>query len=898
MLSMKLRVFGEKRWLLLCLVAVNSISLRAGDIKVLTRQDYYTTEKKSEVLFYLENTAPGQSFSGEIYLGNDRLMTRFSLAGGMNRIPVDISGFQQGETPLKCVVRRDRDSLVLDTLVMVKVLPPKANAVKTDRLTGSLIVQGLPFIPFGFYAYSPVYPTLPEEEVVRGFNMMSPYQKIEKKTFRQRKAYMDRCAALGMKVNYNLLSVAGGGGVGSKMTASDEEKRERLIHEVLAFRDHPALLAWYIADEPVGQGKPPGPLVETYNLIKKLDPYHPVTMVFMTPQKAYRYAGAMDIVMADPYPIPSRPVTEVEYVSKLLKKALYPEKPLWIVPQAFGGAEVWQREPTPSELRVMTYLALINGARGIQYFVRNGLNGFPKSVAAWDECGRIALETAELTPWYCGGEEVQNLKTENKDVRITGWWRDSSLVLVCVNTVNRPGSLRIVLPDTLKARTAEVMFENRDVEIKNHILPEMIDAFGTRVYKIALKKKAPEEKDNGPENMIVDPSFEYLPIPGVPSAAYARAGKDRGATYFVDSRVSHTGDHAVRMVTPQDGKGAGLSFFPAYLDYGRTYRFTLWAKAAPPLVIPEKRGFLYRLFHPKPAPPVPRFVLSAAGTQKAFDLTQDWRQYEMFITPQDPSQAVQRVSVSLYLDTRGTAWFDDLELVPVIDMETSVRQPGRNLEVSLHTNMDRAVIRYDLTGKMPDAASQGYTGPFPVWRDADIVAGVFRYGERLGTYRQSVVVHKALGRTPDLERLFSARYDAGGFGGLTDGLVAQANYKNHAWQGYNYVDLSATIDLDSLQEIDTLESHFLQQSKVWIFFPREVTFFVSRDGKDYSPVYRYQPDSLSDAVGPEILSVTWRGGPVQARFVRMVAKNMGICPDWAPGAGEKAWMFCDEVIVK
>ena len=41
---------------------------------------------------------------------------------------------------------------------------------------------------------------------------------------------MDRCAELGMKVHYNLLSVSGGGGVGSKIEGvTDEEKRERLI---------------------------------------------------------------------------------------------------------------------------------------------------------------------------------------------------------------------------------------------------------------------------------------------------------------------------------------------------------------------------------------------------------------------------------------------------------------------------------------------------------------------------------------------------------------------------------------------------------------------------------------------------------------------------------------------
>ena len=37
---------------------------------------------------------------------------------------------------------------------------------------------------------------------------------------------------------------------------------------------------------------------------------------------------------------------------------------------------------------------------------------------------------------------------------------------------------------------------------------------------------------------------------------------------------------------------------------------------------------------------------------------------------------------------------------------------------------------------------------------------------------------------------------------------------------------------------------------------------------------------------------------LQARYVRMVAKNPGLCPDWHVGAGEKSWIFCDEVVIE
>jgi hypothetical protein len=37
--------------------------------------------------------------------------------------------------------------------------------------------------------------------------------------------------------------------------------------------------------------------------------------------------------------------------------------------------------------------------------------------------------------------------------------------------------------------------------------------------------------------------------------------------------------------------------------------------------------------------------------------------------------------------------------------------------------------------------------------------------------------------------------------------------------------------------------------------------------------------------------------PVNARYVRLRAKNLGICPEWHKGAGNKAWLFVDEITV-
>ena len=33
------------------------------------------------------------------------------------------------------------------------------------------------------------------------------------------------------------------------------------------------------------------------------------------------------------------------------------------------------------------------------------------------------------------------------------------------------------------------------------------------------------------------------------------------------------------------------------------------------------------------------------------------------------------------------------------------------------------------------------------------------------------------------------------------------------------------------------------------------------------------------------------------RFVKIIAKNVGVCPRWHVGYGEEAWLFVDEVII-
>jgi hypothetical protein len=469
---------------------------------------------------------------------------------------------------------------------------------------------------------------------------------------------MDRCAQLGMKVHYNLLSVSGGGGVGSKIEGiTEEDKRKLLINEIKTFMDHPALLAWYISDEPNGYKIPPPVLEEIYKVIKTIDPWHPVTMVFMAPfTSARNYANALDIVMADPYPVPVRPVTQVGDVTLQLKSEFAGKKPVWIVPQAFGGGEWWEREPTLQELRSMTWQAIIRGATGIQYFVRQGMNYFPKSAAAWGECGRMAVEVAELTPWLLSDDESPSVSASSPDLITASRTYKGRTVVLAVNKTNKfvAASVRI---NGFSSGQAQSLFENRSLPVSGGIISDFLSPFGSKAWLLApaASKAGNRSPDSPSTNLIKDPGFEDLTSPGIPSACYARPGGDRGATFFLDSRESSEGLHSLRLVTPVEDKSAAIRFFPVSVKAGRSYSVSIWARTDP-----EQR------FHPvQTEKQKPQYTEIQFGSFKRARFTPDekWREYVTFVTIPDDTTATVRTNLILKMPGQGVGWFDMVKVI-------------------------------------------------------------------------------------------------------------------------------------------------------------------------------------------------------------------------------------------
>ena len=645
---------------LILILFLFSSTLFANNFKLFSRFNYYTQEDSVTVIAKSDSV---EDLVLKIFCNADTIETLIHPQK-ITEIKINSDQFNFGENEIEYEV----NSMISDTLLITK-LPFKKNEIKIDKLTGGLIREGKPFIPFGFYCYFPVQEKLLEQEVVNGFNMVSPYQNIVKNSFEDRLEYMDRAHELDMMVNYNLLSVSGGGGVNSSIPKGfDQNKLDKLlIEEVKKIMNHPALLSWYISDEPVGNRKTPEELERIYNIIKNIDPYHPITVVFMHPKRAKDYKGSMDIVMADPYPIPEQSVLKVNRITASLKKEFNFDKPLWIVPQAFGGNEWWIREPTAQEIRIMTYSAILEGATGIKYFVRKGLNGFPKSQKTWNEAGEIALEIAEITPFLLSSEVPLSIKCD-QDKIITKAFRDGKRDLIIVaNLQNIPIDFSVEFQNSIPNFYLSVLSENRKVKINANMFTDKLSAFGVNIYQI-INEENPS-KFIHPENLIIDSGFENSVTVGVPNHCYAYAGSDQGSTYFVDATEYYDGYHSLKLVTPQYNLGAKLNFHRITLKPNTDYTISVMAKGKEiPIKMDKKSFWQFWKWFKNQAEPKFFFNLNFGNfDNKDFELSPNWKEYKFTINSGENSKQLKRINTYIELIGKGKAWFDNLQVYPSLD---------------------------------------------------------------------------------------------------------------------------------------------------------------------------------------------------------------------------------------
>ena len=144
------------------------------------------------------------------------------------------------------------------------------------------------------------------------------------------------------------------------------------------------------------------------------------------------------------------------------------------------------------------------------------------------------------------------------------------------------------------------------------------------------------------------------------------------------------------------------------------------------------------------------------------------------------------------------------------------------------------------------------------------------------------------------------QYTENGPEGMVDNIYGSSNYRIGGWQGWQE-DMIAVMELDREKAVHTVGVDCCEHMRAWVFFPTSVEVEYSVDGSEWHPfgtVYNTQFAPVH-ARQEEMLTHTFTvEGAARAKYLKITAHNYGPLPAWHISAGQQAWVFVDEIIVK
>ncbi|KUI62934.1 hypothetical protein VP1G_10057 [Cytospora mali] len=287
--------------------------------------------------------------------------------------------------------------------------------------------------------------------------------------------YLDRAAELGLYLQWDVIW--------------EPTNVTEMIEQVTTLRTHPSILSWYQSDEPDGKGNPINSTGTAYNIIKELDPYHPISLALNCYDFYYSdYAAGADIIAPDVYPISTN--TSYSTVYDTVCNATYGccgcddcgtggptvfsdishrldefrrrdgligwSKTQWFAPQAFGNESFWTRYPTAPELEVMTLLGVNHGAKGITMW------DYPTTTELFNVTNHMAgLFTGQAAAAFLiGAKRYQSLTVSGSGEIDAAAWVDGENGQAMVSVANlhyehTDGPITVSLPDGVIASSVQ-----------------------------------------------------------------------------------------------------------------------------------------------------------------------------------------------------------------------------------------------------------------------------------------------------------------------------------------------------------------------------------------------------------------------------------------------------------
>jgi hypothetical protein len=243
------------------------------------------------------------------------------------------------------------------------------------------------------------------------------------------------------------------------------------------YKNHPALLAWYVFDEPEICDVKPEDVVKIVDMAKSVDPYHPVFGNFTEIGPRAKFAGLPgDVISTDMYLTSGHPIKQITELIKVQEDRAKEKRVLtwaWLV-----GNNTYNhtREPLAEEQVAQTYASIISASTGLMYFA-----GEVFGAKHWEALKQTNAEILQLSPMIFG-EDAARIASGNSEVLTMAKRHGGKTYLFAVNIGEETPQCTFTLPSGMKKAT--VLFENRTVQVQNGVLKDTFKPYERHIYEI------------------------------------------------------------------------------------------------------------------------------------------------------------------------------------------------------------------------------------------------------------------------------------------------------------------------------------------------------------------------------------------------------------------------------
>ena len=220
-------------------------------------------------------------------------------------------------------------------------------------------------------------------------------------------------------------------------------------------------------------------------------------------------------------------------------------------------------------------------------------------------------------------------------------------------------------------------------------------------------------------------------------------------------------------------------------------------------------------------------------------------------------------------------------------------------KIAINCNTPGVTIHYNLNGVRVSTDDPVYTGPFNISETEKVVARAYK-GDLKPSEELSREFIRALFNSgesyPSIHYNLppSRPYDTAGDKALINGYRGSMDFHDGQWLGFNR-DLEAIVNLGAPKKVKQVRLSFMRNVGSWILLPQSMEVYGSTNNQTFTKLGTVYTTTLPNEHEGIISEFHF---PVSSTFqyFKITAKALPLLPDWHPGAGNRPWIFTDEII--